>query len=148
MWRMPESSILIPYLREGHYRSELRRAVHDGRLLLSSVVAEEILAGARDQRQRREYDAFFDLFGRRGLILTPTDTDWQTCGRLLSRFRRRFGAIEPRDHQNDILILLGALGVAREQEVALMTENDAHFRMWLAFLQDAPTIQIEAMRRA
>jgi predicted nucleic acid-binding protein len=148
MWRIPESSVLIPYLREGRYRSEIRRAVHDGRLLLCSVVAEEILAGARDQQQQREYDVFFDLFRRRGLVLRPTDADWQACGRMLSRFRRRFGATEPRDHQNDILILLGALAAAREQETALMTENVAHFKMWLTFITNAPALQIEALRRA
>ena len=147
MWRIPETSVLIPYLREGHYRSEIRRAVHEGRMLLISVVTEEILAGARDYRQQREYDTFFDLFRHRGLVLTPTDADWQTCGRLLSRFRRRFGGIEPKDHQNDILILLSALAVAREHETVLMTENIAHFRMWLTFLQDAPAMQIDAMRR-
>lgn len=147
MWRVAESSVLIPYFGEGRYRSEIRRAVNDGQLLLCSVVAEEILAGARDQQQQREYDAFFDLMRRRGLVLTPTDQDWQTCGRLLSRFRRRFGAIEPRDHQNDILVLLCALAVARDEDTVLMTENGAHFRMWLTFLQDPPPLRIDVMQR-
>src|SRR5438067_3894923 len=118
------------------------------RLVLCSVVAEEIMAGAHGQAERRRYDAFFARFDRSGRIVTPNDQEWRTCGRVLSRYRERLGALEPRDHQNDVLIVMSALRLAQDQETTILTENDRHLATWLSLLPNRYGLRIEAARRA
>ncbi len=72
---------------------------------------------------------------------------WRTCGRLLSRYRGRFGDIRTRDHQNDVLIVLTGRQLARDEETIILTENDAHFATWLGFIRDPSRLRIEAARR-
>lgn len=147
MFRLPESSVLIPYLRNRTYGPRIEADIDDGRMLLSSVVCEEILAGARDGYERRRYDTFFSRFRRDGLLVTPTDDEWHTCGHLISRYGGRFGRVLARDHQNDVLILLSAPRWAQEEETTLLTENDADFRTWLRLLPRQSGLRIAAMRR-
>jgi predicted nucleic acid-binding protein len=147
MIRLVDSSVFIPYLLGRYYVALVDSWILARRLLLCSVVVEEITAGARDQEERRRYDAFFAEFRRQGLIITPTHEEWQTCGRLLSRYRQRFGAIEPRDHQNDVLILLTAIRASRDEETILVTENDSDFRTWLRLTNDRTSVRIAALRR-
>jgi predicted nucleic acid-binding protein len=123
-------------------------ALRAGRLVLCSVVAEEIMAGARNQQERQNYDAFFTTFLRLGLVVTPTDAAWRRCGRLLSRYRERYGAIAPRDHQNDVLIVLSALQLAQTTPTTLLTENDADLIAWRVLAQDRSALRIEALRGA
>jgi len=144
---LPDSSILIAYFARASYGDRLERDLRAGRLVLSSVVAEEVLAGARDQEEQKIYDDFFDRCRRSGSIATPTDEMWRTCGRLLSRYRGRFGDIRTRDHQNDVLIMLAGRQLARDEETVILTENDAHFATWLGFIRDPSRLRIEAARR-
>ncbi len=65
MLTVPDSSVLIPYLMQRAYMARIDRLIHTGRLVLCSVVAEEIMAGARDQDERRRYDRFFAPFVNR-----------------------------------------------------------------------------------
>lgn len=147
MRRFPDSSILIPYFRGAAYLDLIHEPVVSKRLWLSAVAILEVLAGARTQHERQRYARFFDRSQRRGQILTPTEEDWRTCGLLLSRFQRRYGAIEPRDHQNDVLILLTAIRSARDEETTLLTENDADFHMWLGLIGNRSGLSIVAMRQ-
>lgn len=105
------------------------------------------MAGALDQVERQRYDAFFNQFGRSKLVATPNDDEWRRCGRILSRYRERFGAIRPRDHHNDVLISLTAIRLAQEQEIILITENDADFNTWLGFIHNRYHLRVEAVRR-
>lgn len=145
---LPDSSVLIPYLVRHAYVVRVERAMRRNQLVLCSVVAEEILAGARDTHERRGYDAFFAAFRRLGLTATPDDEAWHTCGRVLSRYQERYGAIEPRDHQNDVLIVLSALRLAREQETMLITENDTDLTTWLSLLRPRSGLRIVPVRCA
>jgi len=79
--------------------------------------------------------------------VTPDDGIWDSAGRIISRYRERYGAIEPRDHLNDVLILLVALRLARQEETILITENDSDFMTWLGFVHDRARLRIEAVRR-
>ncbi len=142
-----DSSVLIPYLTQRAYTARIDRLIHAGRLVLCSVVAEEIMAGARDQDERRRYDRFFAPFLRLRLVVTPDEQAWRGCGRVLSRYRERYGAIEPRDHQNDVLIVLAARQLASEQVVTLITENDADLITWHSLLGDRSALRIEPARR-
>ena len=105
------------------------------------------MAGARDQDERRRYDRFFDHCRRLGLVVTPNDDEWCTCGRLLSRYRARYGAIKAQDHQNDVLIVLTARRLARDDETTILTENDAHLNTWLSLAHDRSGLRIDALRR-
>lgn len=144
---LSDSSVLIPYLIQRVYAERVERQLRLKRLILCSVVAEEIMAGARDQAERRRYNMFFARFQTARLIATPTDGAWHTCGHILSRYREQYGAIQPRDHQNDVLIMLVALRLAQEQETILVTENDADFVTWLDFVHDRSRLRIEVVRR-
>ena len=81
------------------------------------------------------------------LIVTPADGVGRTCGHILSRYHERYGAIQPHDHQNDVLIMLTAIQLAQEQETVLVTENDSDFTTWLNFVHDRARLRIEAVRR-
>jgi predicted nucleic acid-binding protein len=147
MMILPDSSVLIPYFTRQHYAERIERALRAGRLALCSVVAEEVLAGARSQQERRLYDRFFGQCQRLGLVITPDYDAWRMCGRLLSRYRERFGALEPRDHQNDVLIVLTARQLARQEATTVVTENDRHFITWQRLAGDTTGLHIEAARR-
>lgn len=146
---LPDSSILIPYLRNGSYAGRVERGLGARRFALCSVVAAEVMAGARGQDERRAYDAFFIRLERSGHAVTPNDLDWRTCGRLLSRYRERYGAIEARDHQNDVLIVLCGLRLGRQQqqETIILTENDRDLTTWLSFIRNRQGLRVETARR-
>jgi len=105
------------------------------------------LAGARDRTDRQDYELFFALSRRAGLVVTLVEPEWFSCGRMISRYQERYGKIRSRDHQNDILILLMALRLARQEETTLVTENDVDFAVWLNFIHDRARLRIEAVRR-
>jgi len=92
---------------------------------LVDVVAAEVIAGARDRDERRLYDQFFERCRRLGLIVTPHDEAWRTCGRMLSRYRQRYGDIGACDHENDVRIALAEGQLLREDEGGFLTEKDA-----------------------
>lgn len=147
MMILPDSSVLIPYFVRNSYVDRIEGALRAGRLALCSVVATEIMAGAFDQEDRQLYAGFVDRTRRSGLVVTPGDEEWQTCGRLLSRYRERFGDIRVRDHQNDALIVLTARRLARDTETTILTENERHLHTWLSFIHNHAGLRIEAMRR-
>jgi hypothetical protein len=79
---------------------------------------------------RREYQQFFRLFGRTGVVATPEHDDWLRAGGLLARYAARWGALEPAKHVNDILILL----TARRLGAELMSENLHDMLSWARML--------------
>ena len=106
------------------------RLTRDDRLVLSSVVAEEILAGAKDTQRRREYREYFHRFEQLGLSVVPTSEDWIRAGELLSRRAEGWGAIDASKHQNDVLIALSALRRGAE----LLTRNLRDMTNWARML--------------
>jgi hypothetical protein len=71
---------------------------------------------------------------------------WHGCGRLISRLRELRGALHVRDHQNDVLILLTAQQLARQEETVVLTHNDKHFSMWLDLSGHSDRLRIEVPR--
>ena len=59
-------------------------------------------------------------------FLTPDDGDWIRAGQMIARQVRLHGAMRPRDHLADVLILLSA---ARLRGVVI-TANLRHFEAW------------------
>lgn len=56
----------------------------------------------------------------------PSSYEWTQAGALLARRVRLYGAIKPRDHLADVLILLSAARVNGE----VITANRRHFDAW------------------
>ena len=93
------------------------------------------------------YTQFFDKAARLGMVVTPDDKAWRACGNLLSRYKERYGSIQARDHQNDVLIALTARELARREETTIVTANDAHFATWLSLVHDRANLHIQPVRR-
>ncbi len=105
-----DSSIYISSLRRGHDAAiSLRRLVTDAPLWLSSVVLEELYAGAgnRDQRVVERLERDFDKAKR---LLTPNLSDWCLAGRVLARLAAKYGyeKIGQGRLTNDALIAMSA----------------------------------------
>ena len=128
-----DTSIMIPMIRGEAYEDLFQRALRSGRARLSSVVMQELYAGAQSPADKHDYDAINRSFLRRGYMVTPSHDDWTLGGVLLARYQRRYGAIEPRDHINDILIVLCAVNANAD----LVTENAVHMRRWKEMLRRA-----------
>lgn len=95
---------------------------------LSSVVAQELAAGASDRRRGAEIQAgLIDPFERRGRIFTPSHAAWKRSGEVLAELAATEG-LElkrvPKSLVNDVLLALSC----REAGVILVTENERDFR--------------------
>lgn len=128
-----DTSVLIPMIRGEAYEDLFQRALRTGRARLSSVVMQELYAGARTAADKRNYDGINQAFVGRGYMITPTHDDWTLSGILLSRYQKLYGEVEPRDHINDILITLSAVRANAE----LVTENAVDMERWQKMLRRA-----------
>jgi len=101
-------------------------AVLSGRIWLSAIVACELYAGARSAQESRLLDRLVRGAIARERFLAPVGDDWIMAGRLLARRVRLQGALQPRDHLADVLIVVSAARI--EGEIA--TANRGHFEAW------------------
>lgn len=139
-----DTSIYIPYLRGEAYAALIEGATRTGQVRLSSVVLAELYAGTRSARDKADLDAVLRAYRSLGFLVVPGAEEWARTGQALRRYRRLYGAIEPRDHMNDVLILLS--GAACQAEV--VTENSAHFTRWASLLRRMGTaIQVREVKR-
>ena len=86
-----DSSVYIDALRSGGAATAvLQRWVRDSPLWLSSVVLEELYAGAArsDYRILEKLERDFDRAKR---MLVPSLSDWTQAGRILSRIAEKYG---------------------------------------------------------
>ncbi len=125
-----DTSVLIPIIRGQAYEVLFRRALRGGRARMSSVVMQELYAGVRAPGDKKGLDAIQRAFLARGYVVTPGHDDWVLAGLLLARYARRRGAIEPRDHINDVLIVLNASMLGAD----LVTENASDMERWRKML--------------
>jgi predicted nucleic acid-binding protein len=125
-----DTSTLIPMIRGEAYELLFRRALRSGRARMSSVVMQELYAGARAREDKRGLDAINRAFLRRGYVVTPDHDDWILAGLLLARHQRLKGVLEPREHINDVLIVLDASKLGAD----LVTENSSDMERWRRML--------------
>lgn len=93
---------------------------------LSSVVAQELLAGTRDRASVRELDsAYVAPFRRTRRIITPSHQAWARSGALIGELLATnvLSAPVPRSFPNDVLLALSC----RESGCTLITENVRDF---------------------
>lgn len=97
------------------------------RTYLSSVVVEELYAGALDQAAVRLVDRQVGALERVGRVVNPTFQDWNDAGRLVARITRREpgrkSKIQPM--VNDILLALSARRIGAD----LYTFNRQDFEL-------------------
>jgi len=98
-----------------------------GGVRLSSVVAFELLVGARSPEDKRDLRAVVRQFAQTGWVLTPTLEDWTAAADLIGRHSRVHGHIEARDHLADVLLVLSAGQVRGE----IVTTDISHLRRWV-----------------
>jgi len=125
-----DTSIYISALRRGNEAAlALRRLAADTPLWLSSVVLEELYAGAGD-RERRVVERLERDFEGVNRILVPNLSDWTQTGRVLARLAAKYDyeQIGQGRLTNDALIAMsaGKLGIrvltANERDYARLAE--------------------------
>ena len=126
-----DTSIYIAALRRGNDAAlALRRLTPDSPLWLSSVVLEELYAGAGD-RERRVVERLERDFDRVKRILVPNLNDWTEVGRVLARLAAKYNYehIGQERLTNDALIAVsaGRLGIG------VLTGNERDYRRLAEF---------------
>ena len=126
-----DSSVYISGIRRGDDAILAQRRLSPDTLLwLSSVVLEELYAGAtgrvRDSVERLEHD-----FERGGRILVPNLGDWTQAGRVLAAVASKYGyeKIGQGRLTNDALIAMSAARIGAR----VITVNERDFRKLAEF---------------
>ena len=122
-----DSSIYIASLRAGPDAAlRLRRFTSGASLWLSSVVLEELYAGA-DSRTQKPLERLERDFDRAQRILVPNLKDWSRCGNLLAllaaRSRYDYEQIGQGRLTNDALIAMSAARMG----ITVITTNERDF---------------------
>ena len=92
-----------------------------------AVVAQELLAGAIDQRRERLIDESLMMpFERRGRIITPGFTAWKGAGHILSRLVQR-KLLSPGGFKRSFLADCLLATSCREHGLTLITLNRGDF---------------------
>ena len=120
-----DTSVYISYIRRKAHSDLVDRATESGRVVLSSVVAMELYAGARSTAEKRLLDQFVESMKVVSAYETPGEDDWARGGILVERFTRFRGHTQARDHFRDILVILAAVNRG-----AVLVSSDAHIANW------------------
>jgi predicted nucleic acid-binding protein len=110
-------------------------------LYLSSVVAAELRAGARNARDRARLEGLvLEPIARRGRVLTPTDRAWDALGLTLATLREKEGLLLAQVRRGFAFDVLLAYS-CREAGATLVTRNTkdmARIRSVFTFWYVAP----------
>lgn len=125
-----DTSVYIEVLRSEEFAAAFRpRYARDvPRTHFSSVVIQELLAGARTARHRKQAAALYEPFERAGRIVTPCHHEWKEAGELavkLARDTPEFITKLRRGLLSDILIALSG----RAHGATVVTKNGDDFRL-------------------
>jgi predicted nucleic acid-binding protein len=126
-----DTSIYIPYLRGEAYTTLIEGTMRTGQMRMSTVVLAELYSGTRSARDKADLDVALRAYQSLGSLVTPTTEDWARAGQGIRRYRSLYGDIEPREHLNDVLILLSGARAGAE----VVTENAKPFSRWAALLR-------------
>lgn len=85
-----DSDLYIDFLQSGKFHAEITRvyAEYTSGVYFSSVVIEELLAGATSFLERRNVETLYTPFERTGRVLVPTHVNWKDTGNLLTQIFR------------------------------------------------------------
>lgn len=121
---VPDSSILISYLRSGKYGQFILAGLECGTIILPGVVLCELYAGARSSDDRADIESLRRALGPH--VIGAEVEDWALAGRCLSYYSTRWGKIRPRDHLADVLVAVATLRVGG----MLVSEDLGQLRRW------------------
>lgn len=125
-----DTSVYIDVLRDRAFAATFRPLYERGlpRTHLSSVVAQELLAGARTVAHRRLARVLVEPFERARRVVTPTHPIWCDTGDVLAELWRSAPSFRSAVHGglvNDVLIALTARAIG----ATVITRNRVHFEM-------------------
>jgi len=125
-----DTSVYVAVLRDEAFAREFRpRYLRDiPHTHFSSIVVQELLAGARTPQHERQAAALYEPFERARRIVTPTHQVWKEGGTLLATLARKqphFRSKLARGFLNDVLIALSALRIG----ATVVTRNGEDFRL-------------------
>ena len=125
-----DTSIYVSILRDPIFAAAFRPLYERGipRTHLSSVVVQELLAGARTGAHRRLAHALVEPFERARRIVTPTHAIWRDAGDVLSTLWRDARSFRSAIHAglvNDVLIALTARAIG----ATVITRNRIHLEL-------------------
>ncbi len=120
-----DTSIYIPFLNKGTTNPLPDLADIKPILYMSSVVIEELYAGAFDAKTIKLIDKVYATFRNLNRLVVPDEADWQKTGKVVARLGAKYG-FESKyltRIQNDILISL----TARRIGAVVITNNTRDF---------------------
>ena len=125
-----DTNVYIAVLRDVTFATAFRpRYLRDlPHTFFSSVVVQELLAGARTPRHERQARALYEPFERARRIVTPTHRIWKEAGTIVAAMFESTPQFRSKLSQgllNDILIALSA----RSIEASVVTGNVEDFRL-------------------
>jgi predicted nucleic acid-binding protein len=125
-----DTSVYVAALRDESFAAGFRPRYERSipRVHLSSVVVQELLAGARTASSRRLASALIEPFERARRVVTPTHGIWRDAGLVLAQLWRDAAAYRAAIHLglvNDVLIALTARAIG----ACVLTRNRRHFEM-------------------
>lgn len=134
-----DTSVYISVLRDAAFAVSFRpRYIRDIPFTLcSSVVVQELLAGAHTSRHRRQAAALYEPFERARRIVTPTHLVWKEAGVVVAMLFAQMPQLRSKLSQgllNDMLIALsgratGATVVTRNRDDFLLIQRVKPFRL-------------------
>ena len=107
-----DTSVYIPFINKGtsHPLLELGHGVP--LFYMSTVVIEELYAGASDDASIKLLDNLYKTFDSAGRLIVPDAVDWQKAGRIVSKLGSKYGFEEIFSRQIKALVKKGDLVVA------------------------------------
>lgn len=117
-----DSQMMIRAIRYERETERFRGFLSVSLVYLCSVVAQELLAGARDDEMRRLRREFLEPFEKVDRLATPSYRGWTEAGLVLREMRRR-GFIVTSSLTNDVLIAVSAAEVG----ATLVHDNSRDF---------------------
>lgn len=124
-----DTDLYVDLIRTGAHGEVLRDhyTYETPGIFFSSVVIEELLAGALSEIARRRIEELFRPFERVDRILTPSHSVWKEAGDFLAWVRNRHPSLRSKIPRltNDALIAFSA----RTQGAVVCTSNRADFEL-------------------
>jgi predicted nucleic acid-binding protein len=130
---VPDTTVFIRLTHNGASLRDFLRRVAGGNVWLSSVVVGELLAGTRSADEAQLVGRLASTMAGAERLITPTPEDWALAGRLMARRIRLHGALRPRDHFNDLLIVVSAAAL----KGVVTTANVAQLEAWASLARRA-----------
>jgi len=135
-----DTDISIDFLQRGRFHAEIARiyAEHTPGIYFSSVVIEELLAGATSPNERKNVETLYLPFERTGRVVTPTHANWKETGDVLARIFREQPSSRAKLPQivADCLIVLSARMIG----ATVYTRNRADFELIQRFHRFSLTV--------